>query len=132
MGMSWPAVAEADVQVPEDFSDWLIPIEASTEAESMVDHHVVFEELANRWHDETKFSSDTDFITSRDSYRQIIAMGQPAIPWILHDLATRGGDWFGALEAITGESPVPVDDVGFPRRMKGAWLAWGRARGISL
>ena len=89
----------------------------------------VFEELAARWHDETKFSSDTGEITSNENYRRVIALGRAAVPWILHDLRTRGGDWFAALEAITGDSPVSDDDLGFPQRMKDAWFQWGKARG---
>src|SRR5207247_650310 len=90
-------------------------------------NETLFDELASHWHMDTEFSSVTRQITSHDDYRQIIAMGWSAVPWILRDLADRGGDWFTALEEITHEQPVSEGDFGYPRRMKDAWLKWGRA-----
>jgi hypothetical protein len=120
---------ESDLQIPDSLGNWLVSIEPRADSAITA---LLFDELARQWHDETRFSSDTGFITSRDNYRRIVDMGYSAVPHILRDLATNGGDWFTALEAITGESPVSGDDYGFPRRMKSAWLDWGRARGIQV
>lgn len=63
------------------------------------------------------------------AYQRIIGMGQEALPYILEDLRTRGGQWFWALNAITGMSPVPPDASGNARRVREAWLQWGKDRG---
>ena len=60
-------------------------------------------------------------------YQAIIRLGWPAVPGILHELDVRPHYWFPALEAISGEQPVPPEsDVPAARA---AWLAWGREHG---
>lgn len=39
---------------------------------------------------------------SHPAYRQIIEMGQPALPLIFRELERNGGEWFDALQSITG------------------------------
>jgi hypothetical protein len=129
MAVDGTLAIDSDLQIPDSIGNWLVSIQPGADGAIT---QLLFNEFARQWHEETRFSSDTGFITSRDSYRRIVDMGYSAVPHILRDLATRGGDWFTALEAITGESPVPQDDYGFPRRMKTAWLNWGRARGIQV
>lgn len=63
------------------------------------------------------------------AYQQIIGMGRTAIPYILEELAERGGHWFWALRAITGENPVDGSDQGDVEKMKLAWLQWGVREG---
>ena len=38
--------------------------------------------------------------------------------------------WFWALEAITGESPVPESDAGDIEASALAWVEWGREKGL--
>ena len=40
------------------------------------------------------------------------------------------GAAFWALEAITGENPVPAADRGKVQKMADAWVAWGREQGL--
>ena len=63
------------------------------------------------------------------AYQEIIGMGEVAVALILEDLKERGGHWFWALRAITGENPVPPEDAGKIRTMTEHWLRWGRSRG---
>lgn len=88
-----------------------------------------FERHADAWHDETDGMSAGSRITSSAHYLAIIALGKPAIPLILRDLESRGGFWYPALQALSGEWPVDESDNGKPRRMKEAWIAWGRQHG---
>ncbi|MDQ6805142.1 MAG: hypothetical protein M3065_09260 [Actinomycetota bacterium] len=62
------------------------------------------------------------------AYQRIIGLGRPAVPLILKRLAEEPAQWFWALTAITGEDPAvgqtTLDGAA------GAWLSWGRARGL--
>jgi hypothetical protein len=63
------------------------------------------------------------------AYQRIIGMGERALPHILGDLQVRGGQWFWALRAITGEIPYSPKDAGRIPVMKEAWLDWGKRNG---
>lgn len=88
-----------------------------------------FRELARRWREECAVLSSTTAKAVHPAYQQIIGLGPDALPLILRELAQTPGHWFWALKAITGEDPVPEQDVGDVRRMAKAWLNWGRERG---
>ena len=88
-----------------------------------------FHELAEQWRRETGGYSSISQITEHPAYQEIIAMGDVAIPWILHDLQQRPGHWFVALRKITGQSPILEGDRGNMSRMRAAWLAWGKEAG---
>ena len=45
-------------------------------------------------------------------YQQIIGLGSCAVPLILAELRRETDHWSWALEAITGESPVPNEVAG--------------------
>ncbi len=51
-------------------------------------------------------------------------MGKAAVPLILDELRTDPRHWFPALQEITGENPVPLEDRGVVRKMAAAWLEW--------
>lgn len=89
-----------------------------------------FDELARTWKRETRGSSLAHRIAEHLAYQRIIGMGPAALPLILEDLAADGGHWFIALHAISGARPVPSEDRGRVRRMRDAWLRWGRDEGI--
>jgi hypothetical protein len=88
-----------------------------------------FDGLVQQWHEDTLPLSDVSKKVVHPAYQEIIGMGEPAIPLILHEMERRPGHWFWALRAITGESPVPPEDAGNVPKMTQAWLAWGRERG---
>ena len=65
------------------------------------------------------------------SYLRIIAMGVSALPLIIEQLERERDDpdhWGPALEAITGENPVPEDARGDTVRTAQAWMAWSKTR----
>ncbi|MDP6422106.1 MAG: hypothetical protein FI707_13325 [SAR202 cluster bacterium] len=88
-----------------------------------------FRRLAKTWRDETgMYSVDVKKI-AHPAYREIIELGDQAIPLILADLEQHGGHWHHALEAILGYSPIKGDAKINLRELKERWLAWGREKG---
>lgn len=85
---------------------------------------------AARWRRETMFLSSTNAIAMHPDYQSIIGMGPASLGLILRDLQATSDHWFWALKAISGDDPVPPEDRGFVGRMRNAWLAWGRAKGL--
>ncbi len=71
-------------------------------------------------------------MTMLSEYQQIIGLGSSVIPLILEDLAKEPDHWGWALEAITGENPVPEEAAGDITAIADAWLAWGRDRGYPV
>lgn len=55
-------------------------------------------------------------------------MGMPVVPLILEDLRHQPYHWFWALNAITGEQPVPQSAHGRVREMADAWINWGEQK----
>ena len=89
-----------------------------------------FEHLADEWARDTLYESRIDRMVLHPAYQQIIGMGKAAVPLILQRLSAKPDHWFPALQAITGENPVPPDDMGNIGAMSKQWLRWGRQRGI--
>lgn len=89
-----------------------------------------FLELLERWRNETRGDGVGARTLKHPSYLEILEMGPAVVPLILRDLAAGGGFWIGALMMLTGEDPVPAAERGRSAKMREAWLAWGRARGL--
>lgn len=92
---------------------------------------VQFHSLASRWKVETALLSSTTAMVSHPAYQAIIALGPGVVPLLLRELEHEPAHWFEALQAITGEDPVPPADWGKIPAMAAAWLAWGRDRGLT-
>jgi len=88
-----------------------------------------FQALTREWKGETGPLSSPTRIAMHPAYQRIIGMGESAVPFILEDLALHGGDWYWALHAITGGSPVPPNVRHTSREVRDIWLRWGRERG---
>ena len=89
-----------------------------------------FNQLAAQWEKETAFHSNSYFITNHPAYRQIIEMGDAALPLIFRAMKTRPYLWHYALHDITGASPpIAEADHGIPGKIDAAWLKWGRENG---
>lgn len=88
-----------------------------------------FARLADDWERETAHQSSGRRREGHAAHREIVSMGEAAVPLLLRDLQSRGRRWFAALHAITGANPVSAQDAGQFDRMREAWLAWGRDRG---
>lgn len=87
-----------------------------------------FLELAERWRSETDFQSFLADKFGHPAYREIIAMGAPAVPWILRELSAGRGHWIEALEQITGEDATAESDCTSRQEAELAWLRWGAER----
>ena len=90
-----------------------------------------FAQLADQWERERPRGLDLHFTIEHPAYQQIIAMGPPAVPWLLQRLAERPDHWFVALHRITGASPTPPESRGRIREMTAAWQEWGRQQGYA-
>ena len=84
-----------------------------------------FARLTSKWQEETAYLSSPSAIAEHPAYQEIIGMGKAALPLILRDLRKTQAQWFFALRAISGKSPVPLQDRGNVSAMTRAWLEWG-------
>jgi len=87
-----------------------------------------FQTLARQWKEACGLLSSTSTMVSHPAYQALIALGKPAVPLLLRQLAKEPVHWFEALKAITGEDPVSPSDWGNIPAMTNASLAWGRSR----
>ena len=90
-----------------------------------------FTELADQWERETVFLSDSDRKAAHPDLREIVSMGEPAVPLIMERMQAQGGHWFHALRDITGANPIQPADRGKISAMQKAWLEWGEANGYA-
>jgi len=90
-------------------------------------HEHKFKALVGEWHRKRAGSSIEQLID--DSYGQIVAMGEQAIPFLLKELETNGGHWATALKWLTGVSVVTTQMRGNMRAIRDAWLKWGTKNG---
>ncbi len=85
--------------------------------------------LLDQWHDATQFSSSLAAKKAHPAYKDIVALGEEAIPLIL-DVLEQGPDFiFMALHDITGEDPVHEEHRGRLPAMLQDWLDWGTEHG---
>ncbi len=89
-----------------------------------------FRALVRKWKEDTQFLSSITDMAIHPSYQQIIGMGKDALPLLVDELRREPDHWFWALEAITGENPVPVTDRGNVAKMTQAWLNWAEQQGL--
>lgn len=89
----------------------------------------VFHRLASKWKKETAHHSAFSQRKKHPAYEEILALGAPAIPFIIHEMRLRPALWVDALRSITGEDPVPESDIGDARKMADAWIGWAISSG---
>ena len=88
-----------------------------------------FSELTEQWKADQKPTSSMLDRAMHPAYLRIIGLGVAAVPLILHELQLKADPWFWALEAITGENPIPESDYGHVAKMVEAWVHWGHTHG---
>ena len=90
-----------------------------------------FNELAEQWLKATAHHSNPAIIARHPAYREIIAMGQQAVPFILEEMTQKRfrPHWFHALHDITGITPAPKEIWGKVDEVAAAWLKWGQEQG---
>jgi hypothetical protein len=91
-----------------------------------------FHRLAQRWKQETAHVSNIAKKALHPAYQEIIGMGKSVMPLLLAELRNDPDDWFWALHAISGASPVPAESRGNLRAMVDAWLKWALDQGYRL
>lgn len=77
--------------------------------------------LLDQWRQDTAFLSSASDICDHPAYRQIIATGTEAIPFLLHEMECGTGHLHDALASITGVDPVSDDDAGDETAIAVAW-----------
>lgn len=90
-----------------------------------------FRDLVDQWKADVAHLSSTSDRMLHPAYLKIIGLGPPAVPLLLAELAREPNHWFSALQAITAENPVPVEDRGRIRKMAEDWLKWGETNGFA-
>jgi hypothetical protein len=88
-----------------------------------------FQSLAAVWRAETAYVSSSSDLVAHPAFQEIVGMGPPVIPVLLHELENRTGHWHRALRLITGADPVPAADRGNIDKAAEAWLRWGKEQG---
>ena len=86
-----------------------------------------FKAHVEKWRKETQHTSSLTKMIAHPSYRRIMGMGSDVLPLMLRELKERPDHWLVALNAITGEDPVPADSK-FNEAVD-VWLAWGVEKG---
>ena|SRR6266404_2101728 len=112
-------------QIAEQF----VAVQTQTQTRSESVAHK-FQELSRQWRTETAHLSSVTKQVMHPSYQRIIGLGPAVLPILLQEVRQQSGYWFWALNAITGEDPVPPEDLGDVPKMSGAWLNWARQRGL--
>ena len=91
-----------------------------------------FQSLMQQWRTERDgFQSSLAEIIACPSYLRIIGCGPKMVPLIIEQLELEGDNpdhWCAALEAITGETPVPEEDRGDTVRIAQAWISWKKSK----
>lgn len=88
-----------------------------------------FENNVQTWRKETRVLSSVSSRSMHSAYQRIIGLGPMALPLIFNDLKRTHDHWFWALEAITGENPVPREFSGNIPKMVDLWLKYGERNG---
>jgi hypothetical protein len=86
-----------------------------------------FQALANAWTQHcqrVRFSSQLEHYLDHPAYHQLVALGPPAIPFIMERYQADPLPWGFVLQAITG-IPMIADPNDFsPAEVKQNWLRW--------
>jgi hypothetical protein len=91
-----------------------------------------FHRLAEQWKSETAPLSSIRMKKEHPAYRQLVAMGEPAIPLILADLARKPSHLFWVLRDITNTNPADSSVAKDFRDVIPCWIEWGRAQGYEV
>ena len=86
-----------------------------------------FQQHADLWWQETRILSSIDAKIFNRHYQRIIGMGRAVLPLIFSALRDRGGQWYWALECITGDNPAKNAETLI--EAKRLWLEYGREHG---
>lgn len=83
-----------------------------------------FESLKGKWIKEVGCQSSPSILYNNINYKKIISIGKKIIPILIEDLKSPIGDWFQALQDITGVDPIKEDNRGYVAKMIEDWENW--------
>jgi len=138
-GESWPGEARPELSFGRDLTVKYFTRSTETGTPEPTEPTVLwdsfqFHRLVEQWHEQrVETNSSISEIIACPAYLRIIAMGKGALPLIIEQLKNEGDDpdhWCAALEAITGENPVPEDAHGDTVRIAQAWIEWSKTSWI--
>jgi hypothetical protein len=86
-----------------------------------------FRKHVGQWRKDTQHTSSIKKMVGHPSYKWIIQKGRDVLPLLFRELNAHGDHWLIALNAITGEDPVPAEST-FEEAVK-SWLEWGKEKG---
>jgi hypothetical protein len=113
---------EQEVEAPI----FLYEIESGTQEQSTEELEREFSRLSSTWREETRNISSMTRVLGHPAYQMIIDMGPNVIPLLLREVQERPDHWFYALNIITGENPVKQEYAGNVKKMREAWVRWGK------
>ncbi len=100
--------------------------------ERAVEIEASFHRIAEEWKSETAPLSSIRLKKQHPAYRQLVSMGEPAIPLILADLSREPSRLFWVLRDITQMNPADPRVARDFRDVIQSWIEWGRAEGYSV
>ena len=86
-----------------------------------------FKTLVDQWRKETSVLSSVQAKIFNANYQRVMTLGRQVLPLIFRELRDRGGQWYWALECITGDNPAAsAQNIS---EAKQAWLRYAVERG---
>ena len=92
------------------------------------DYITRFYKLVRKWRSDTALTSSLEEIVENPSFKEIVRMGNKAVPLIISELERQPDFLFVALSLITGENPTSSQDQGDVYAMAMSWVEWSRRR----
>jgi|SRR6266478_6865087 hypothetical protein len=93
-----------------------------------------FRQQADKWEQETRHLSSPTQRIMHPSYQAVLGLGrehkEEVIRLLLRDMQQNRRAWFWALSYLAGDNPIGPADAGKMDKMIGAWIKWGRAKGL--
>lgn len=93
-----------------------------------------FREQAEKWARETQHLSSPSQRATHPSYQAILGMGREhrdeVLRLLLRDLQENRRAWFWALSYLAEDNPIHPKDAGRMDKMVGAWVKWGKTKGL--
>jgi hypothetical protein len=91
-----------------------------------------YHRLAEEWKSETAPLSSIRRMKQHPAYSKLVAMGEPAIPLILADLARQPSHLFWVLRDITNLNPADPAVAENFLDVIDSWIEWGRNQGYAV
>ena len=93
---------------------------------------VRFRRLVQQWRSETYYLSSVTAKSNHPAFKEIVEMGESAVPWIIEELRNHRDFLFVALHLIVKNGPMPVGSMGKPNKLIDEWLQWAERENIHL